>query len=60
MSFITSCSFIFNGINSSDYDVTIGWLDSEIDVSTNGLNREIKKSSTSKIKLKNNFTGQRI
>lgn len=57
MSFLTSNSFVFNGINSTDYDVIIGWIDSDVDVSVNGLNREIKKSTTNKIKMKDNIYG---
>lgn len=45
MSFMNSCSFIFNSINSADYGVIIAWVNSDIDVSNNGLNRQIKKSS---------------
>lgn len=44
MSFITAHSFIFNGLNSADFGVTIGWIDSQADVSANGLNRELKKN----------------
>ncbi len=44
MSFITAKSFVFNGINSNDYNVVIGWVDSDITVSENGLNRELKKT----------------
>ncbi len=40
MSFITDKSFVFNGINSSDYNVVIGWVDSDITVSENGLNKQ--------------------
>ena len=57
MSFLTSDSFIFNGVNSADYNVMISWFDSDADVSVNGLNREIKKSTTSKIKMKDNIYG---
>lgn len=45
MSFITAKSFVFNGINSSDYNVVIGWVDSDINVSENGLNRELRKTT---------------
>jgi hypothetical protein len=45
MSFITAKSFVFNGINSSDYNVVIGWVDSDITVSENGLNRELRKTT---------------
>ncbi len=45
MSFITAHSFIFNGTNSADFGVTIGWIDSTADVSSNGLVREIKKAA---------------
>lgn len=45
MSFITAKSFVFNGINSSDYNVVIGWVDSDITVSENGLNREVRKTT---------------
>ena len=57
MSFLTSDSFIFNGVNSADYNVMISWFDSDADVSVNGLNREIKKSTASKIKMKDNIYG---
>lgn len=57
MSFLTAKSFVFNGINSEDYNVVIAWVDSEPDVSTGGLNREIQKSTTSKIKVKDNIYG---
>lgn len=49
MSFLKATSFIFSGENSEDYNVVIGWMDS-VDVSTNGLNRELKKSSSKRIK----------
>ena len=52
MSFFTAKSFVFNGVNSEDFDVVIAWFDSNIDTSTNGLNREIKKSSSNKRKVK--------
>ena len=45
MSFITAKSFVFNGINSNDYNVVIGWVDSDINVSENGLNRELRKTT---------------
>ena len=45
MSFITAKSFVFNGINSDDYNVVIGWVDSDITVSENGLNREVRKTT---------------
>lgn len=45
VSFITAHSFIFNGTNSADFGVTIGWIDSTADVSSNGLVREIKKAA---------------
>ncbi len=48
MSFLTAKTFVFNGINSEDYNVIIGWIDSQPDVSTNGLNIEVQKSSTKK------------
>lgn len=57
MSFITAKSFVFNGVNSEDFDVIIGWIDSEPDTSTNGLNREIHKSEKNKIKVKDNIYG---
>lgn len=44
MSLLNSCSFIFNGINSMDYGVIISWINSTIDVASNGLNRQIRKS----------------
>ena len=57
MSFLTSDSFIFNGVNSEDFNITIAWMNSDADVSTNGLNREIKKTSASKMKIKDNIYG---
>lgn len=45
MSFLTAHSFIFNGTNSADFGVTIGWIDSKADVSSNGLSRELKKTA---------------
>lgn len=45
MSFITAHSFSFNGTNSADFGVTIGWIDSKADVSSNGLSRELKKTA---------------
>lgn len=57
MSFLDAKSFVFNGISSEDYNVVIAWVDSEPDVSTSGLNREIQKSTTSKIKVKDNIYG---
>ncbi len=57
MSFITAKSFVFNGVNSEDFDVIIGWIDSEPDTSTNGLNREIHKSAKNKVKVKDNIYG---
>ena len=58
MSFFTAKSFVFNGINSEDFDVVIAWIDSvDIDTSNNGLNREIYKSITNKRKVKDNMYG---
>lgn len=54
MSFLNSCSFIFNGINSTDYGVIIAWVNSDIDVTNNGLNRQINKSVKVN-RLKNNI-----
>lgn len=56
MSFITAHSFIFNGLNSADFGVTIGWIDSQADVSANGLNRELKKTACTN-KTKSNVYG---
>lgn len=57
MSFITAYSFIYNGINSIDYNVIISWLNSsDTDTTTNGLNREIKKT-TNRNRLKSNIYG---
>ena len=57
MSFITAKSFVFNGVNSEDFDVIIGWVDSQPDTSSNGLNREIHKSEKNKVKIKDNVYG---
>ena len=54
MSFFTAKSFVFNGINSEDFDVIIAWLNSDVDVSTNGLNREVVKSQSNKRKTRDN------
>ena len=57
MSFITTQSFTFNGISSHDYNLIVGWLNSsDPDVSTNGLNREVKKTANTN-KIKNNVYG---
>ncbi|MCH5257269.1 MAG: hypothetical protein J1D87_08230 [Lachnospiraceae bacterium] len=57
MSFITAHSFTFNGINSIDYGLTIVWIgSSDIDVSTNGLSRDIKKSVNPN-RIKSNIYG---
>lgn len=56
MSFITAKSFIFNGINSTDFNLIIGWTDNTVDVSGNGLIREITKSENNR-KLKSNIYG---
>ncbi len=56
MSFLNACSFIFNGLNSTDYGVIIAWVDSAIDTSINGLNRQINKS-TKVTRVKNNIYG---
>ena len=42
MSFLSSKSFIFNDINSEDFNVVIAWIN-EPDVVSNGLTKEIKK-----------------
>lgn len=58
MSFLSSKSFIFNGINSEDFNVVIAWIDQdEPDVGSNGLTREVKKSGTNKRKIKDNIYG---
>ena len=58
MSFLSSKSFIFNGINSEDFNVVIAWIDQdEPDVASNGLTREVKKSATNKRKIKDNIYG---
>lgn len=56
MSFLNACSFIFNSVNSTDYGVIIAWIDSAIDTSINGLNRQINKS-TKITRVKNNIYG---
>lgn len=56
MSFLSSKSFIFNDINSEDFNVVIAWIN-EPDVSSNGLTKEIKKNETNKIKTKDNIYG---
>lgn len=58
MSFLSAKSFIFNGVNSEDFNVVIAWIDQdEVDVGSNGLTREIKKSETNKRKIKDNVYG---
>lgn len=58
MSFLSAKSFIFNGVNSEDFNVVIAWIDQdEVDVGSNGLTREVKKSETNKRKVKDNFYG---
>ena len=58
MSFLSSKSFIYNGINSEDFNVVIAWINQdEPDVVTNGLTREVKKSETNKRKIKDNIYG---
>lgn len=58
MSFLTAKSFVFNGINSEDFNVIIAWIDSpEPNTAINGLNREVKKSTANKIKSKVNVYG---
>lgn len=56
MSFLSACEFIFNGISSRDYDVAIGWIDSEPDAAANGLSRKVKKSGKLN-KLRKNIYG---
>ena len=57
MSFLSAKSFIFNNINSEDFNVVIAWIDNELDASNNGLTREVKKNETNKRKIKNNVYG---
>lgn len=57
MAFFTSDSFIFNGVNSSDFDLIICWFDEGVDASINGLTREIQKSESTKNKIKHNVYG---
>lgn len=58
MSFLSAKSFVFNGVNSEDFNLVIAWIDQdEVDVGSNGLTREIKKSETSKRKIKDNVYG---
>lgn len=45
MSFITANSFLFDKRNSADFGVTIGWINTDADVSANGLHRELKKTA---------------
>lgn len=57
MSFLTAESFVFNGTCSEDFQVSIAWLQSDADVSVNGLNREIQKSAAHKRTSKDNIYG---
>lgn len=57
MSFLTANSFVFNGKSSEDFNVIISWINSDIDVSTNGLNREIVKNTTGNTNLKDTIYG---
>lgn len=46
LSFLTAKSFIFNGQNSDDYNLTIAWIGSaDADISENGLNMSIEETS---------------
>lgn len=45
LSLLSAKSFIYNGENSDDYNLTIAWIDSsDIDVSENGLNLSLEKT----------------
>lgn len=45
MSFLSANSFVFNGENSDDYNLTIAWIGSpDIDTSENGLNLSLEKT----------------
>ena len=45
LSFLTATSFVFNGENSDDYNLTIAWIGSpDIDTSENGLNLSLEKT----------------
>lgn len=45
MSFLSANSFVFNGENSDDYNLTITWIGSpDIDTSENGLNLSLEKT----------------
>lgn len=45
MSLLSAKSFIYNGENSDDYNLTIAWVDSsDLDVSENGLNLSLEKT----------------
>ena len=58
MSFLTAKSFVFNGINSEDFNVIIAWIDSpDPNTETNGLNREVNKSTINKMRTKANVYG---
>lgn len=57
MSFLTAESFVFNGTCSEDFQVSIAWLQSDVDVAANGLNREIQKSAARRRTAKDNIYG---
>lgn len=46
LSFLTANSFVYNGENSDDYNLTIAWIGStDPDISENGLNLSLQKTS---------------
>ena len=46
MSFINAHSFVFDGISSDNFNLVICWVNKELDTSTNGLKKSVRKSES--------------
>lgn len=60
MSFINAHSFVFDGISSDNFNLVICWVNKEIDTSTNGLKKSVRKSEPNGSRYISNVYGSSV
>ena len=60
MSFINAHSFVFDGISSDNFNLVICWVNKEVDTSTNGLKKSVRKSESNVSRYVSNVYGSSV
>ena len=60
MSFLNAHSFVFDGISSDNFNLSVCWVDKGIDVSTNGLKKSLQKSGLNNSRYISNVYGSSV